>query len=438
MSVEVKLRFDRDMITQYSKQAGEPDWMLKLRLQGFDSYDNLPLPKLEKTKIDKWNLDGFLPFKQHEQITDPQHLPEEVKNLLAGKPGEQKAILVQQDASVIYTHLPEELKNKGVVFLSLQEALGSHGDLVQKHFMSKDSKVDSHKLAALHTAAWSGGAFLYVPKNVEVDLPIQSVFLSSVEGSGLFPHVIIITESNSTVSYTDSFINTTDEEVVQNGIVEIHVGASSKVKFTSTRTFSQNVTDYIFRHAVVERDGRMEWVLGEMNLGDSVTENSTQLLGQGSSTDSKLITIGTGTQKENVVSKVVHKGKNTDSQVLIKGVVKDEATTILNGITFIEKGATKANGEQAESLLMLSPKARGDANPILLIDEDDVKAGHAASAGQINPMQIFYLMSRGISKNEAIKLIINGFSAPVSSAVELDSVREHLERAMERKVAQWT
>ena len=182
----------------------------------------------------------------------------------------------------------------------------------------------------------------------------------------------------------------------------------------------------------------MEWVLGEMNLGNTVTENTTELLGEGSSVDSKLITIATGTQKENVVSKVVHKGKHTDSQVLIKGVVKDEATAILNGITFIEKGATKANGEQAEKVLMLSPKARGDVNPILLIDEDDVKAGHAASAGQINPLQIFYLMSRGISKNEAIKLVINGFSAPVSSQVELDSVREHLERAMERKVAQWT
>ena len=187
MSVEMKLRFDRDMITQYSKQAGEPNWMLELRLQGFDSYENLPLPKIEKSKIDKWNLEGFLPFKQHELVSDPEQLPEEVKNLLAGKAGEQKAILVQKDASVIYTYLPEELKNKGVVFLSLQKALGSHGDLVQKHFMNKDSKVDSHKLAALHTAAWSGGAFLYIPKNVEVNLPIQSVFLSSVEEIRTFP-----------------------------------------------------------------------------------------------------------------------------------------------------------------------------------------------------------------------------------------------------------
>lgn len=435
MTVEMKLQFDREMISQYSKQAGEPEWMLQLRLQGFDQYDQLPLPSLEKTKLDKWNVDRFIPFKQQASVTEAAQLPEEVRELINQEEGQVKAVLVQKDASTIYTCIPEGLKDQGVVFESLQSALRNHSDLIQKHFMQKGKNVDSDKLAALHAAAWSGGVFLYIPKNVEVKIPVQAVFYASESDSGLFPHVVIVAENHSSVAYMDTYINQDGVQVVQNGIVDIHVGAGAKVKFTSVRTFTEDVTDYIYRHATVEKDGRIEWVLAEMNQGNTVTENMTHLLGDGSNTDSKLIAIGSGTQKENITTRVVHTGKHSDSQVLVKGVLKDEATAILNGITFIEKGATKANGEQAENVLMLSPKARGDANPILLIDEDDVKAGHAASAGQINPLQIFYLMSRGLSKAEAQRLIINGFVAPVVDEIGEKGVKALLERTIERKVS---
>jgi Fe-S cluster assembly protein SufD len=436
MSVDIKLQFDREAITQFSKQAGEPEWMLNLRLQGLDKYQELPLPRLEKTKIDKWNLDGFVPFKTHVAVSNMEDLQEEIKDILAVKEGEEKAVLVQQDSSVTYTYVPEDLKCNGVIFSSLQTALTTHGELIQQHFMQKESKVDSHKLAALHSAAWSGGVFLYVPKNVEVKLPVQAVFYASESEAGLFPHIVVIADANSKVHFTDTFLNADGIQGIHNGIADIHVAPGAHVTYTSVRVFTQEMTDYIFRHATVEKDGRLEWVLGEMNTGDTITQNTTHLIGSGSSVDSKLVTVGSGTQRENIVSRVVHTGKHTDSQVLMKGVVKDESTAILNGITFIEKGATKANGEQAENMLMLSPKARGDANPILLIDEDDVKAGHAASAGQLNPMQLFYLMSRGISKPEAQRLIINGFVASVVDAVEQEGVKKLLERAIERKVYQ--
>ncbi|MEW9669241.1 Fe-S cluster assembly protein SufD [Ammoniphilus sp. 3BR4] len=436
MSVETKLKFDREAITQYSKQSGEPEWMTSLRLQGFDQYSQLQLPKLEKIKLDNWNVDGFVPFATHAPVAETNALPEEIQALIAQGEGEQKAILVQRDASVIYTYIPEALRSQGVVFGDLQSALATHGEMIQKHFMQKDSKVNSHKLSALHAAAWSGGVFLYVPKNVEVNIPIQAVFYATGKDAGLFPHVLIVAETHSSVSYTDTYLNLGETEGIHNGVAEVHVGPGAKVKYTSVRTFEQSVTDYIHRHATVENDGRMEWVLGEMNDSNTVTENSTHLLGNGSTSDSKLVTIGSGTQRESVVSKVVHTGKHSDSQVLVKGVLKDEATAILNGVTFIEKGATKSNGEQAENVLMLSPKARGDANPILLIDEDDVKAGHAASAGQINPMQIFYLMSRGISKKEAQRLIIDGFVAPVVDEIKQPGVKALLERTIERKVSQ--
>jgi len=434
MSIEMKLQFDREAIIQFSKQSAEPEWMLNLRLEGYDHYQQLPLPKLDKTKIDKWNMDGFVPFRTQPSVTAIQDLPEEVQKVLATEDKVEKAVLVQKDASVIYTSLPESLKSQGVVFTSLQAALATHGELIQKYFMQLDSKIDSHKISALHAAAWSGGVFLYIPKNVEVKVPVQAVFYASGNESGLIPHILIVTEANSSVDYIDNYMSEKDQSMIQNGIVEIHVGEGSRVNFTSVRTLNDQATDYIFRHASVEKDGRMEWLLAEMNDGNTVTQNTTHLEGNGSSAESKLITIGSGAQKTDVVSKMTHTGKNSDSQMLVKGVVKDEASAILNGITFIEKGATKANGEQAEKLLMLSPKARGDANPILLIDEDDVKAGHAASAGQINPMQIFYMMSRGIPKEEAQRLIIFGFLAQVVDAIPNKEIKKVLEAAIERKV----
>lgn len=434
MTVETKLPLNREIITQFSQQVGEPDWMLQLRLKGLELCDQLPLPKVEKTKIDNWNIDGFAPFKQHDAVASLKELPEEIQALLEDDEQEEKAILAQVDASVVYVSVPESLKKQGVVFCSLQEALRSRPELVQKYFMREQIKVDSHKIAALHAAAWSGGVFLHIPKNVNVEIPIQTVFCSSEKEAGLFPHTLIVAEDHSSVNYMEAYISQGDESVVHNGIMDLRVGPGAKVRVYSARALGEKATDFIYRHATVERDGRVEWVIGEMGDGDTVTENMTHLLGDGSSVDSKVVTIASGAQRENIVTRAVHTGRHTDSQTLIKGVVKDQAASILNGITFIEKDAVKANGEQTERLLMLSPDARGDANPILLIDEDDVTAGHAASAGQLNPMEIYYLMSRGLTRLEAQRLIIDGFVAPVVDELE-KGFKTLIERTVERKVS---
>ncbi|MOA26917.1 FeS cluster assembly protein SufD [compost metagenome] len=173
-----------------------------------------------------------------------------------------------------------------------------------------------------------------------------------------------------------------------------------------------------------------------MNAGDSVSETLSILQGNGSLSDAKVIAVGSSTQKLNLTTKAIHFGKNSDSQMITRAVMREQATAIINGITKIEKGATKANGEQTEKVLMLSPKARGDANPILLIDEDDVTAGHAASVGQVNPEQIYYLMSRGISREQAERLVIYGFLAPVVSDIPLEQLQEQLQGLVERKLGQ--
>ncbi|MNP33111.1 FeS cluster assembly protein SufD [compost metagenome] len=173
-----------------------------------------------------------------------------------------------------------------------------------------------------------------------------------------------------------------------------------------------------------------------MNGGDSASETLSILKGNGSSSDAKVIAVGSGKQRLNYTTKAVHYGKSSASQMITRAVMREEATATINGITKIEKGATKADGQQTEKVLMLSPKARGDANPILLIDEDDVSAGHAASVGQVNPEQIYYLMSRGITRADAERLVIYGFLAPVVSDIPLEPLQKQLQGLVERKLGQ--
>jgi Fe-S cluster assembly protein SufD len=180
----------------------------------------------------------------------------------------------------------------------------------------------------------------------------------------------------------------------------------------------------------------VNWIIGEMNAGNSATDTTSILRGNGSESDAKVICVGSNDQKLSITTQAIHWGKNTNSDMVTRAAMRDEATAIINGVTKIEKGATYANGEQTERVLMLSPKARGDANPMLLIDEDEVKAGHAASVGQVNENQLYYLMSRGISREQAQKLIIYGFLAPIVTAIPIAALEAQLSEVVERKLGQ--
>jgi Fe-S cluster assembly protein SufD len=431
MSVDVQLRFDREAITEYSKANQEPDWFLEKRLSALQLAGELELPSLEKTKIDKWNFDKFLPFQTVEKAASVNELDDVVKEQI--DVNAVKNLLVQKNASVVFRAAADEWKRQGVIFTDFATALREHGDLVQKYLLDA-VKPDEHKLTALHTAVVNGGVFLYVPKNVEVDVPLQVVFEVAGDDALLCPHVLIVAEANSKVTYVDTYVSAEGSNMVANSIVEVYVGAGASVQVASVRSLSEKVHDYTFRRAVVDRDGKMVWILGEMNDGNTVANNTTILKGSGSCAETKTVSIGTGSQRQNLTSQVQHIGTHSESDMVSKAVMTGEATTILNGITKIEKGAEKSNGEQAESILMLSEKARGDANPILLIDEDDVKAGHAASVGRFSEMSIFYLMSRGISRQEAERLIILGFLEPVVAEIPIEEVKNRLRQALERKL----
>ncbi|WP_026576038.1 Fe-S cluster assembly protein SufD [Bacillus sp. UNC438CL73TsuS30] len=432
MTTETKLPFDQDFVRSFSKQAGEPAWMEELRLKALADVNILPMPRPEKTKIDKWN---FTQFTSHTVKSVPfsslNDLPEEVKSLVA----ENKNLYIQRNQTPAFLSLSEELKNKGVIFTDLFTAAKEHGDLLKKYYMTQAINADEHRLTALHAALVNGGVFLYIPKNLEVSEPIQAVYLHDDAETNLFNHVIVVAEDNSSVTYVENYISTVDSATgIFNLVTEVVANANAQVRYGAVDHLAKGITTYVNRRGVAGRDARIEWALGLMNEGNTISENTTNLIGDGSYGDTKTVVVGRGEQTQNFTTKIVHFGKNTEGYILKHGVMKDSATSIFNGIGKIEHGASKSNAEQESRVLMLSEKARGDANPILLIDEDDVTAGHAASVGRVDNVQLYYLMSRGIPKAEAERLVIHGFLAPVVNQLPIEGVKKQLTEVIERKV----
>ncbi|MBZ5750289.1 MULTISPECIES: Fe-S cluster assembly protein SufD [Metabacillus] len=427
--------YNQDYVTSFSKQLGEPDWLTDLRLQALAKVEDLPMPRPDKTKIDKWN---FTSFKEHsvtsEKLNSLDDLHEDVKGLIDVESA-NKNLYVQVNNSAAFTSLSDDLKAKGVILTDIHTAASEHSELVQKYFMQDGVKVDEHRLTALHAALFNGGVFVYVPKNVEVAEPIQAIFVHDNANTTLINHVIVVAEDNSSVTYVENYISTVEvEEAVFNIISEVFANTNARVTYGAVDTLAKGVTTYVNRRGVAGRDARIEWALGLMNDGDTVSENVTNLMGDGSFGDTKSVVVGRGAQKQNFTTKVVHFGKHSEGYILKHGVMKDSASSIFNGIGKIEHGATKSNAVQESRVLMLSEKARGDANPILLIDEDDVTAGHAASVGRVDPIQLYYLMSRGIPKVEAERLVIHGFLAPVVRELPIEGVKKQLVEVIERKV----
>ena len=432
MTTETKLPFEQEDISSYSTKNNDPAWLSELRIQAFSELEKLPMPKPDKTKIDKWNFTSFQTHTvESEAFASLEELPEEIKSIVE----ENENLYIQRNNTPAHINLSANVKEQGVIFTDILSAARDHAELVQKYFMKDGVKIDEHRLTALHAALVNGGAFLYVPKNVEIKEPIQSVFLLDNPDTTLFNHVLIVAEDNSSVTYVENYFSTVESnEGVANIVTEVFANANAKVQYGAVDTLSKGFTTYVNRRGVAGRDARIEWALGLMNDGNTISDNTTYLMGDGSHGDTKTVVVGRGEQKQNFTTAIIHYGKRSEGYILKHGVMKDSASSIFNGIGKIEYGATKANAEQESRVLMLSEKARGDANPILLIDEDDVTAGHAASVGRVDPLQLYYLMSRGITKKEAERLVIHGFLAPVVNELPIEGVKKQLVAVIERKV----
>ncbi|OHS36290.1 Fe-S cluster assembly protein SufD, partial [Staphylococcus sp. HMSC62A08] len=425
------LNISEAQLVDYSKAHNEPSWMTELRKKALELTETLEMPKPDKTKLRKWNFDTF---KQHETkgsaYNNLDELPESVKQIIDVENTEN--LVIQHNNDLAYTQVSDQAKNDGVIIEGLSEALVNHSDLVQKYFMTEAVDIDEHRLTALHTALINGGVFVYVPKNVVVEHPIQYVVLHDDENASFYNHVIIVTEESAEVTYVENYLSNASGEGNQINIVsEVIAGANSNVAYGSVDYLDKGFTGHIIRRGTTEADASIKWALGLMNEGSQIIDNTTNLVGDRSTSELKSVVVGTGDQKINLTSKIVQYGKETDGYILKHGVMKENASSVFNGIGYIKHGGTKSIANQESRVLMLSENARGDANPILLIDEDDVEAGHAASVGRVDPEQLYYLMSRGISRTEAERLVIHGFLDPVVRELPIEDVKRQLREVIE-------
>lgn len=434
MAVETKLPYDKDYVEQFSAGRNEPAWMKDLRVKALSQADSLKMPEPDKTNITRWNFSTFKHEAEGQEIKSLQDLPEELKEYVDSENAPEN-ILIQRNQSVAYSALSKELQDKGVILTDIFTALRDHSELVKKYYMTDAVQVDEHRLTALHAALMNGGAFVYVPKNVEIKEPLQTIFWQEDNETALFNHVLVVADVGSSLTYVENYLsNNKTEETIANIVTEVIALDNAKIEFGGVDNFAAGTTTYVNRRGAAYRDATIDWALGQMNDGNTVSENITHLIGDGSVTHMKTVVVGRGDQIENFTSKTVHFGKDSLGHILQHGVMKEAASSIFNGIGKIEHGATRSDAVQESRVLMLSEKARGDANPILLIDEDDVTAGHAASVGRVDELQLYYLMSRGLKQEEAERLVIHGFLEPVVAQLPIESVKKQLTKVIEGKI----
>lgn len=435
MTVETKLSFDKAYIEQFSKDRNEPEWMRNFRLDAIERAESLDMPQPDKTKIRNWNFTDFNhDFKTGEAVTSLKDFPAELQDFFDADKAPEN-LIVQRNHSVAYHTLSEDLKAKGVIFTDIFTAMNEHGELLQKYYMTDAISVDEHKLTALYAALMNGGIFLYVPKNLQIEEPIQTIFWQEDPESTMMNHVIVVVDESSSITYVENNLSQNGEnKAVASILTEVYAHNNAKIAFGAVDNFAAGTTTYVNRRGYALRDATIDWALGQMNDGNTISENTTRLVGDNSTSQAKAVSVGRGKQTQNFTSVMHHDGKDSDGFILQRGVMLEASTAIFNAIGKIERGGTRANSEQESRILMLSEKARGDANPILLIDEDDVTAGHAASIGRVDPLQMYYLTSRGLTPEEANRLLIHGFLDPVVSQLPVEAVKQQLKQIIERKI----
>lgn len=417
-----------DAVTNFSLSKGEPEWMTKFRQEALAKADELPLPHIDRVKFHRW------PLFDIEDMADQYS---EAGNVAAFDEMKDNPVFVQQGTWTTFEQLSTELAEKGVIFTDLFTALQEHPDLVKEYYMQKAVKMDEDQLTALHAAFMNTGLFLYVPKNVVIDEPIEALFFQAGDiAQHYFKHVLIVADEHSEFSYLERFQTTGEElkKVSGNIVVEVIAKAGAKVKYSAVDQLGESITSYMNRRGYIMRDATVDWAIGVMNDGNVIADFDSDLVGEGAHSEVKIVAISSGKQTQGIDTRVTNKAPHTIGHILQHGVIRERGALTFNGIGHILKGAKGADAQQESRVLMLSDKARGDANPILLIDENEVTAGHAASVGRVDPEEMYYLMSRGLHKEEAERLVIRGFLGSVLTAIPVEAVRKELVEVIEGKL----
>ena len=407
----------KETIKHFSQMHAEPEWLANLRQAAFDKIEELKLPVIERVKFHRWNLgDGTLSESESlANVPDFTALDNHLK-------------LVQIGTQTVLEQLPADLAEQGVIFTDFYSALEEIPEIMEKYFMSS-VKYDEDKLAAYHTAYFNSGAVLYIPDNVEINQPIEGIFYQDSESDVPFnKHILIIAGKHSKVTYLERLetYGSSSVSATANITVEVIAQTGAQIKFSAIDRLGENVTAYISRRGKLDDDSMIDWAIGVMNEGKVIADFDSDLFGRGSHADMKVVALSRGRQIQGIDSRVTNYGCNSIGNILQHGVILEKGTLTFNGIGHIIKGAKGADAQQESRVLMLSDQARSDANPILLIDENDVTAGHAASIGQVDPEDMYYLMSRGLDKATAERLVVRGFLGSVIVEIPVKEVRAEM------------
>lgn len=416
----------QDLATRFH----EPQWLRTLRDAAWSTFESMPTPRLEKTDLQKrpWN---FGPFPAAVAINEENHDAKTIVESSAETP-----VVYVRDGIVIKVNLPQHLVDKGVIFTDLHSAVDDHADLVQKYLFTAVPK-DESKWTALNAALWHGGVFLYVPKHVSVEEVFHFVYAESDEGAGAMPHALVVGDEGSSFSYVDVHVSQGERtgKYVHSSVIEVIALPTAKIKAVTCNQLVSGPTHFVTRRARIEKDATVDWIFTDVGDGFTYATLEGHMVGVGSRSTSQIIGVGYGRQHLDLTALMKHDARFSSSDIKMHGVVRQKAHSTYRSCTHIVMGAGGSTGEQNDRLVIADGTARGDAIPMLLIDEHDVsRCGHAASVGKIDPTQVYYLMSRGIPQTEAMKMIIWGYLQPTVDEIPSETVRDMVVSQIERKL----
>lgn len=417
-----------ELIRFISKTNEEPEWMLNLRLEAYEEFKKLKMPNWgpDISELDLDKITYFLHPDAPENRKSWDDVPDEVKETFEklGIPEAERASLAgagaQMESKMAYHNLKEVWEKKGVIFLDMNEALQQHPELVKEYF-SKCVPVNDHKFAALHYAVWSGGTFLYIPKGVDVNQPLQAYFRMNSLRAGQFEHTLIVVEEGAIGHYVEGCSAPKyDDKSLHAGCVEVFVKPRARFRYSSVENWSINTYNLNTKRAIAEQDATMEWVGGNLGSGVTMLYPCTMLIGKGSRADHLAIAFATTGQNQDTGAKVYHLAPKTTSRIESKSIAIRGGITAYRGLLRIAKGAKGAKSNVECDALMIDNESQSNTYPYIDILEQDVDVGHEATVGRISDEQVFYLMSRGIPEEEAMKMLVTGFMEPITKELPIE------------------
>lgn len=417
----------KGVVEEISEVKKEPEWMRAYRLKALDLFNSMPMPKWggDLSNIDFDSLTYFLKATDERKATW-EELPQEIKDTYdkIGVPeAEQKflaGVSAQYESEVVYESISKELEKKGVIFCDMDTAVQKYPEIVQEYF-GKLIPMTDNKFAALNSATWSGGSFVYVPKGVSVGLPLQAYFRINAESFGQFERTLIIAEEGSDVHYIEGCTAPVYRaESLHAAVVEIFIKEGARVRYTTVQNWSQNIYNLVTKRAKAEKNAHMEWI--DANIGSKVTMKYPAVILAGEGAHGEVLSIayaGKG-QHQDAGAKMIHLAPNTTSRIISKSISKEGGITSYRGLVKMSKKAKGSSSHVACDALLLDEHSRSDTYPFMDIAAKDVEMQHEATVEKLGDETLFYLMSRGISQGEAEGMLVNGFIEPITKEIPLE------------------